>query len=451
MAHMRSEKAVPRVVVLGAGFAGAQALRELKHVDAEVTLVDKHPYNTFRPLLYQVATGGLNPGDITYPLRYLSARNRARYRRASVTGIDHGNRQVLVDEGDPIPYDYLIIGIGSTTNHFGIPGAAEHTMSMYTRADALGVRDAIFGGLEKIAGESDTGTGKFNIIVVGGGATGVEMAGAIAELKHAMLTPTFPELDPAEVNVILVEMMDALLLPFDKKLQQYAYRQLVQRGVDVRLGTAISEVHKDRVDLKDGTSLRADLVIWAAGVAGYPDLDAWGLPIGKGGRIVVDDDLRVQGYDRVFAVGDAAVNPDNPVPQLAQPAMQMGEHAVRQIVRLEKGQQTEPFHYKDKGILATIGNRSAVVQLAIGPKITGTLAWVAWVALHLWFLLGGRNRVETLINLAYRYVIWPRQTGAIIGDIAEPPSQRNTGDDPDDQADPAERQRTEQPQSADHR
>jgi NADH dehydrogenase len=425
MAGMTGDRTVPRVVVLGAGFAGAQALRELKHVDAEVILVDKHPYNTFRPLLYQVATGGLNPGDITYPLRYLSVRNRARYRRAAVTGIDHENRRVLVDEGDPIPYDYLIVGIGSTTNHFGIPGAAEHTMSMYTRSDALGVRDAIFGGLEKIAGESRTGTGRFNVVVVGGGATGVEMAGAIAELKHAMLTPTFPELDPAEVNVILVEMMDALLLPFHQKLQQYAYRQLVKRGVDVRLGTAISEVHKDRVDLKDGSSLRADLVIWAAGISGYPGLEDWGLPIGKGGRVVVGDDLRVEGRDRIFAVGDAAINPDKPAPQLAQPAMQMGVHAVRQITRLQKGQQTEPFRYRDKGILATIGNRAAVVQLSVGPKITGVLAWVAWVALHLWFLLGGRNRVETMINLAFRYAIWPRQAGAIIGDIAEPPSQRS--------------------------
>lgn len=405
------------VVVLGAGFAGAAALRALADAEVRVTVVDQHPYNTFRPLLYQVATGGLNPGDITYPLRTLSARNHARYRRAEVTGIDHDQKRVLVDAGPPIDYDYLIIGIGSTTNHFGVPGAAEHSMSMYTRADALRVRDAIFGGLENIAGQSTTGTGGFTVVVVGGGATGVEMAGAIAELKSAMLTPTFPELNPSEVNVILVEMTDALLLPFEKELQQYAFRQLIKRGVDVRLGTAISEVAHDHVELKDQTSIRTDLVIWAAGVAGYPEVADWGLPLGKAGRIVIGSDLRVQDHDHEFAVGDAAIDPDHPQAQLAPPAIQMGAHAARQIVRLEHGEKTLPFHYRDKGIMATIGNKTAVVQLWNGTKITGFPAWTAWVGLHVWYLLGGRNRIETMTNLVYRYLIWPSQTAAIVGDI----------------------------------
>jgi NADH dehydrogenase len=218
----------------------------------------------------------------------------------------------------------------------------------------------------------------------------------------------------------LVEMTDALLLPFDKKLQEYARRQLIKRGVDVRLGTAIEKVHEDRVDLKDGNSIRADLVIWAAGVAGHPVIQGWGLPTGKGGRIVINDDLRVRDHDRIFAVGDTAVNPDNPVPMLAQPAIQMGEHAGRQVARLIKGEPTEPFSYHDKGTMATIGNRSAVVQLATGQKITGPLAWVAWLALHLWFLLGGRNRIQTLVSLAFRYALWPRQAAAIIGDVHTP-------------------------------
>src|SRR3954469_2484993 len=191
MDDMTKHDHVPHVVVVGAGFAGASALQELAHENVRVTLIDQHPYNTFQPLLYQVATGGVNPGDVTYPLRALSARRGARYRRAKVIGIDHENRRVLVDEGAPIDFDYLIIAIGSTTNHFGIPGADEHTMSMYTRADAIRVRDATFGALEKIAAESETGPGRFDVVVVGGGATGVEMAGAIAELKRAMLTPTF--------------------------------------------------------------------------------------------------------------------------------------------------------------------------------------------------------------------------------------------------------------------
>jgi NADH dehydrogenase len=293
-------------------------------------------------------------------------------------------------------------------------------MSMYTRADALRVRDAIFSRLEDVAAHSDTGTGGYTVVVVGGGATGVEMAGAIAELKHAMLTPTFPELNPAEVNVILVEMTGALLGPFDPHLQQYAQRQLTKRGVDVRLNTAIASVSNDHVELKNGDQVSADLVVWAAGVSGYPELNEWGLPIGKGGRIEIGDDLRVHDQERIFAVGDAAINPDNPVPQLASPAIQMGTHAAKQIARLIGGEQTEPFHYRDKGLMATIGNQSAVVQLSTGQRITGPLAWFAWVALHLWYLLGGRNRVQTMINLGYRYLIWPRQTGAIIGDLNQP-------------------------------
>ncbi|MFI7061634.1 NAD(P)/FAD-dependent oxidoreductase [Kribbella sp. NPDC050124] len=406
----------PRVVVLGAGFAGVQAIRHLSRANVDVTLVDQHPYSTFQPLLYQVATGGLNPGDITYPLRHLSAQHHVRFRRARVLGIDHATQQVLVDAGLPIEYDYLIVGIGTVADHFGIPGAAEHSMAMYTRADALAVRDRLFSGLETLAGRS-TGEDALNIVVVGGGATGVEMAGAIAELKQTMLSRTFPELDESRVKVTLVEMADALLPPFHERLQGYTYRQLVKRGVDVRLGTAISAAHEDRVDLEGGATWPADIVVWAAGMTGGAR-DAWGLPIGPGRRIIVGDDLRVPGLDNVFAVGDAAINRTNPMAQLAQPAIQMGKHAARQIVRLERGKPTKPFRYLDKGIMATVGNRSAVVQLPFGPRITGALAWLTWVLLHIWFLLGGRNRIGTLVNLAYQYLLWPRRAGAIIGDIS---------------------------------
>lgn len=416
----------PQVVVLGSGFAGVAALRALAGAGVQVTLVDQHPYSTFRPLLYQVATGGLNPGDVTFPLRTLSARYRARYRRAKVIGIDQRNRRVLVDEGAPIGYDYLITSIGSTTNHFGVPGAAEHALSLYTRSEALDVRDAIFGHLEQIASKSAPGAGRFTVVIVGGGPTGVETAGAIADLKRAMITRTFPELEPSKINVILIEATDALLPPFHPKLRRYAYRLLSKYGVDVRLQTVITKVTVDRVDLKDGTSIPADLVIWAAGVTGHPEISesdtAWGLPLGRGGRILIDDDLRVLGRDREFAVGDAAINPDDPMPQLSAPAIQMGKHAARQIRRLERGKQTTPFRYLDRGIVAVLGTRSAVIQLSIGGlKFTGFIAFVGWVGLHLLALLGGRNRVETLINLSYRYLIWPRQAGAIIGDARADP------------------------------
>jgi NADH dehydrogenase len=415
---------MPHVVVVGAGFAGVSATSELAKEGFRVTLIDRHPYNTFQPLLYQVATGGLNPGDVTYSLRYFAAKHEGvRFRRAAAVGIDHDAHEVLCDDGVRLPYDYLIIANGITTNHFGIPGAAEYTMSMYTRADALKVRDTIFGGLEIIAGTSDPNTGGFTVVVVGGGATGVEMAGQLAELKTETIPNTYPELNPARVHVVLVEMGDALLAPFDDSLRRYALRELIKRGVDVRLKTALSEVHADRVDFKDGTSMPVDLVIWAAGVSGSQAVRDWGLPIGRGGRIEVNGDTRVVGEERIFAIGDASITVDSPLPQLAQPALQMGKFAAKQIARLYRGLDTETFSYFDKGTMATIGRGDAVLQMRSGFKLTGVIAWLGWIVLHLVFLLGGRNRVQTLINLGSRYA-GPRRSNAIVGDVMETPKLR---------------------------
>ena len=329
---------MPHVVVVGAGFAGVSATQELAKEGFRVTLLDRHPYNTFQPLLYQVATGGLNAGDVTYSLRFFSARHEGvRFRRAMVVGIDHEAREVVCEDGVRIGYDYLIIGNGITTNHFGIPGAAEYSMSMYTRAEALRVRDTIFGGLETIAGTSDPNSGGFTVVIVGGGATGVEMAGQLAELKTKAIPVVYPELNPARVHVVLVEMGPHLLAPFDDQLRRYTLRELVKRGVDVRLKTAISEVHADRVDFKDGTSMPVDLVIWAAGVAGNPHVKEWDLPLGRGGRIEVNQDLTVVGHDDVYAIGDSSLIVDEPLPQLAQPAIQTGKHAAKQIARRYRG------------------------------------------------------------------------------------------------------------------
>ena len=412
---------MPHVVVIGGGFGGLSATATLAKEGFRVTLIDRHPYNTFQPLLYQVATGGLNAGDVTYSLRYFSARYRnVSFRRTTAVGIDHENREVLCDDGVNVGYDYLIVGCGITTNHFGIPGAADYSVSMYTRAEALRVRDMIFGGIETIAGMSEEHTGGFTVVVVGGGATGVEIAGQLAELKSHAVPVVWPELNPALMHVVLVEMGPALLAPFDDKLRRYTLRELVKRGVDVRLKTAISEVHADRVDFKNGQSMPADLVIWAAGVAGYPMLRDWGLPIGRAGRIEVNSDLRTVNDDRVFAVGDASLIVDNPLPQLAQPALQTGKHAAQQITRIHLGQPTVPFEYYNKGTMATIGRADAVVQLPNGLKLTGLLAWLGWIALHIMFLLGSRNRVQTLVNLAVRYSGLGR-SGVIVGDVAETP------------------------------
>jgi NADH dehydrogenase len=412
---------MPHVVVIGGGFAGLSATETLAKEGFRVTLIDRHPYNTFQPLLYQVATGGLNAGDVTYSLRYFSARYRnVNFRRTTAIGLDHEKREVLCDDGVNVGYDYLIVANGITTNHFGIPGAAEYSVSMYTRAEALRVRDMIFGGIETIAGMSEEHTGGFTVVVVGGGATGVEIAGQLAELKSHAVPVVWPELNPALMHVVLVEMGPALLAPFDDKLRRYTLRELVKRGVDVRLKTAISEVHADRVDFKGGQTMQADLVIWAAGVSGYPLLRDWGLPIGRAGRIEVNSDLSSINDDRVFAVGDASVIVDNPLPQLAQPALQTGKHAAQQITRIHLGQPTVPFEYYNKGTMATIGRADAVVQLPNGLKLTGLLAWLGWIALHIMFLLGSRNRVQTLINLAVRYSGLGR-SGVIVGDVAETP------------------------------
>jgi NADH:ubiquinone reductase (H+-translocating) len=415
---------MPHVVVVGAGFGGLSATDELSKEGFRVTLLDRFPYNTFQPLLYQVATGGLNPGDVTYALRYFAARHEgARFRVAEVVGIDHDQQQVIGDDGVRVDFDYLIIGNGITTNHFGIPGAAEYTMSMYTRAEALRVRDTIFGSLEIIAGQPEMSTHGFTVVIVGGGPTGVEMAGQLAELKSETIPSIYPEINPARIHVVLVEMTNYLLAPFDDTLRQYALQELIKRGVDVRLNTAISEVEADRVDFKDGSSMPVDLVIWAAGVSGDQVVRNWGLPIGRAGRIEVNDDTRVVGEERIFAIGDASVGVNKPLPQLAQPALQMGKFAARQIARLHRGLDTETFKYHDKGTMATIGRGDAVLQMPIGLKLDGVLAWVGWIVLHITYLLGGRNRVQTLINLGSRY-FGPRRSNAIVGDVLETPKLR---------------------------
>jgi NADH dehydrogenase len=415
---------MPHVVVVGAGFGGISATDELSKEGFRVTLVDRFPYNTFQPLLYQVATGGLNPGDVTYALRFFAARHDdVRFRCAEVVGIDHDQQEIICDDGVRVGYDYLVIGNGITTNHFGIPGAEKYTMSMYTRAEALKVRDTIFGSLEIIAGRSDLDSSGFTVVIVGGGPTGVEMAGQLAELKTETIPSTYPEINPARVHVVLVEMTEHLLTPFDDSLRKYALQELIKRGVDVRLNTAISEVEADRVDFKDGSSMPVDLVIWAAGVSGDPQLRQWGLPIGRAGRIEVNGDTRVVGEERIFAIGDGAIIVDNPLPQLAQPALQMGKFVARQIARLYRGLDTETLKYHDKGTMATIGRGDAVLQMPVGIKFTGILAWLGWIVLHIAYLLGGRNRVQTLINLGSRY-IGPRRSSAIVGDVLPTPKLR---------------------------
>ena len=388
------------------------AVAELKRSGAEVTLLDANLYSTFQPLLYQVATAGLNPGDVSLPVGVSARRHRAIYRRGALATLDTGARRAKLADGREFGYDYLIVATGMTASFYGIKGAAENTVGLYTRKDAIVLRDHFMAGIERLS-ESDR---EFHVTVVGGGATGVELAGALSELRGVVLRSTFPDVDPGRLHVRLVEMAPSLLTPYPERLRDYTLNQLRRRGVDVRLNTEIREVAPDRVLLASGDSIPSDLTVWAAGVHAPEAVAGWGLPQGKGGRIVVGPDLRVNGQDRIFAVGDLAVNPDDPVPQTAQPAIQMGKHAAKQIMRLRQGQATEPFKYHDRGDMATIGRRAAVVRLRGGLQLRGTLAWFAWLGLHLFYLLGLRNRVATLINLSWRYMAWGHGGSVIVGD-----------------------------------
>lgn len=416
MTNASPARRTPRVVVVGGGFAGLSAVRELKGVDAQVLLLDRNPYNTFQPLLYQVATGGLNPGDVTYALRAFTGRfTNARFRRACVMSIDPESKTLHISDGTTETYDYLIVCPGVTANYFGVTGAEEHAWTIYTRKAALQVRDTILSNLELFAQRRPEAKEPVTV-VVGGGPTGVEMAGALAELRNASLPVAYPEVDPKRVRVVLVEMTDTVLGPFAPRLQEYTKRELRKRGVELRLGVSVKEVREDGVLLSDGEEVPCAATIWATGVKVHDQVAQWGLPQGRGGRIIVEPDLRVQGHPDIFAVGDVAAPEDWGPPQLAQPAIQGGRHAAKQIRRLLAGAPTERFRYKDKGIMATIGRTDAVLELPQGVKMGGFLAWIGWVVLHIVTLVGNRNRIATMANLSVRYLSWPGSLNVIVGD-----------------------------------
>jgi NADH:ubiquinone reductase (H+-translocating) len=410
----QSREPAPRVTVVGAGFAGLAAVRRLARSGMQTTLIDRNVYSTFQPLLYEVATAGLTSSDVAYPVRSESRRHGAAFQHGELAGIDSTARQIVLADGAKLGYDYLILATGVSASYHGIPGAAEFSMGLYTRHDAIVLRDRIMAGLELI---SRTGLrNDVAITVIGGGATGVEMAGSLADLRNVALAVSYPEIDAGRIHISLVERDPALLTPFHPALREYTRRQLVKRGVDVRLGAAIREIAPGRVILTDGSILPSDVTVWAAGVAAPEPVSNWNLPQAAGGRNRIGADLRVAGQQRIFAIGDVSLIEDQALPQLAQPALQMGKHAADQVRRLAQGQATVPFRYRDKGIMATIGYRSAVVELPHRVRFRGTPAWLAWLALHIITLLGGRNRISALVNMSSRYLTWQHGGGLIVGD-----------------------------------
>ncbi|MBC7629880.1 NAD(P)/FAD-dependent oxidoreductase [Aeromicrobium sp.] len=409
----------PHVVVVGGGFGGIAAVRKLKRSDVDVTLIDRHTYNTFQPLLYQVATASLNPGDITWFLRAIRAKqNNVRFLKGTVVSMDHEAKTLHLEGGVDVRYDYLIVAVGVTANYFGIPGAEELAMPLYRRSQALAVRDKMFAALEEAAINGQDRD--LRIVVVGGGATGVETAGAFAELRNHDMPVTYPEIDPERVHIALIEMLPHVLGPFHPKLRDYAKRSLEKRHVDLRLGTAVKEVRADGVLVEhDGVEefLPAGIVVWASGITAHSVVQDWAVPQGRGGRIETDEHLRVLGMDNVFAIGDVSVSPDEPLPQLAQPAIQGGKHVAKFIKADMAGNtsKVKVFKYKDKGTMATIGRSSAVAEIKGLPRLTGFPAWIIWVVPHVATLLGNRNRFATMINLTAKYLVWGSHN-AIVGE-----------------------------------
>ncbi len=377
-----SDLAGPRstsVVVVGAGFGGLAAARALSDAPVEVTVVDQRNHHTFQPLLYQVATAGLGVDDICYASRGIFQRqSNARAVQARVTGIDLDDRRVLTAEGVDLPYDRLVLALGAVTADFGVPGVAEHTFGLKSAAEAIEIRTHVlrrFEAADRLARSGqDDATGEralaaaTTIVLVGGGPTGVEMAGGFAELIGGPLRKDFPELDLARARVVLVEAADRLLSTFAPRLGDHARQRLEARGVEVRLDAAVAEVEPGTVRLADGTEIPSDTVVWAAGVAGHPLAAAVGLPTGRGGRVEVDHHLRLADRPEVHVIGDLALPPadafDGPVPQVAAAAIQGGRHVAAVIGAELAGQAGPgPFRYRDQGSMATSGRNAAVVEL----------------------------------------------------------------------------------------
>jgi NADH:ubiquinone reductase (H+-translocating) len=428
MAGARKRDGLPHVVVVGGGFAGLAAVKTLSKVKppVRVTLLEQHNYHLFQPLLYQLATGLVQPADIAHPVRGVVRRyRRTRVRMATVTGVDLDARQVLVGDGRRVGYDHLILAAGATTATFGIPGVEEHSFPLKTMPDALRLRAHLLQQFELAENDPTViDQGVLTVVVVGGGPTGVEMAGALHELFKHVLVHDFPEIDIARTRVVLLEATDHLLTPFHPSSRKHALEILAKRGVEVRLGQALERATPDEVKLKDGTVIPTKTLVWGAGVRANPLADVVGLEQTRGGRILVGEDLSVPGRPEVFVVGDLAGAGDGKgglLPQVAQPAIQEARHAALQIQHTLEGTPREGFVYKDKGIMATIGRNAAVTELPSGARFKGVLAWYMWLVLHLAYIVGFRSRVAVLVNWIWSYLTYDRHARII---VAVEPSRR---------------------------
>jgi len=419
----------PRVVIVGAGFGGLWAARTLARRAVDVTLLDRNNYHTFFPLLYQVAAAELVPTDIAHPIRSIFRRApNVSVRLAEMTGLDLDRRRVHTDHG-AIVYDTLVLALGSEAAFFGVDGAEEHAFPLRWMSDAIPLRHHVLARFEAAltASEADR-TRLLTFAVVGGGPTGVEYAGALSELVHGPLLRDFPGIAAAEVRIVVLEGADRLLPGMPEKLGRFAAERLRRRRVDVRLSTRVEAVSARAVRLSGGATLDTETVVWTAGIQGEPRAAGWGLPVGRGGRVPVTELLQLEGRPEVYVIGDLAYREDVggvPLPQVAQVAIQQGRSVGRNILRAMEGRPLMPFRYRDPGMLAVIGRNAAVAHV-FGRAFRGWPAWVLWLAIHVTWLIGYRNRALVLLNWAWNYVFYRRTIRLILPTLMVSP--RGTGD-----------------------
>ncbi|HJW91543.1 MAG TPA: NAD(P)/FAD-dependent oxidoreductase [Anaerolineales bacterium] len=399
----------PVVAIVGAGFGGLNAAKELRRSPVEIVLFDRRNYHLFQPLLYQVATAGISAADIAYPVRAVFRKQKnLDFHMTEVVDIDLDRRLIKMQDGT-LAYDYLILSVGSEANYFGLESVARHGFDLKDLDDAEAIRNHILRMFELSTQTEDARDYEALLTfgVVGGGPTGVECAGALAELIRLVLKKDYPELDVRDVRVIVVEMLDKLLVGFPDELSQAALQALRRKHVEVRLNTAVADYDGKTVRLKNGDTIPARTLIWAAGVRARDLIKRLSVKKGRGGRVVVEPTLQLADYPEVFVIGDAAYLEDEgqPLPMMAPVAIQQARVAARNIQQLVAGKSLEEFEYHDPGSLATIGRNVAVARIG-RFKFHGFLAWLVWLAVHLFWLIGFRNRLLVLVNWAWAYLFF---------------------------------------------
>ena len=407
----------PHVLIIGGGFAGLSAARALRGTNLRVTLLDRRNHHVFQPLLYQVATATLSPGDIAAPIRWILRRSaNERVLLGEVARIDVGNRRVHLSDGAEMAYDFLIVGTGSSHAYFGHPEWAQYAPGLKTLEDALDIRRRILLAFERAERETEPMRQRelLTFVLVGGGPTGVELAGTLAEIARQTLRHEFRSIDTTLTRIVLVEAGPTILPTFPEKLRHAARASLQKLGVEVRERTAVT--HIDAHGVMMGTErLDAGTVLWAAGVAASPLVATLGAPLDRAGRALVEPDLSIANHPEVFVVGDAAAflhQGGRLLPGVAQTAMQQAAHAARNIVRLTRGEVPTSFKYRDLGSMAIVGRGSAVADLG-RLRFSGPIAWLAWLFLHIFMLIGFRNRLVVLLQWAGAYVTFQRSVRLI--------------------------------------